>query len=192
MMRKEIQKKNRTLNRGFTIAYIGKGKGKTTAAVGVVVRAVGYGWKTLYFQFCKSTDWPSGERGALRKLGVDVRVRGEGFVGILGDRKPRQVHKAAARRALAEARKLLMSGRYRLVVLDELISCVEEKLLTQRDVTKLLNDRARNQAAKNTHVILTGHRRYPAIERRCDLVTEMRAVRHPYSSGIQAVQGIDF
>ncbi len=191
-MKHKIPTRLRTLNRGLTIAYIGNGKGKTTAAVGAAVRAAGYGWKALFFQFYKSLKWPSGERLALKKLGVEVMVRGEGFVKILGDRKPLSVHKKAAVRALAEAKRLVFSGKYRLVVLDELISCLEQKLLTERAVTMFLDARMNNARARQVHLILTGHRRYPAILKRCGFVTEMKMVKHPYYKGILATKGIDF
>lgn len=191
-MRKIAPKKLHPLGRGLTVLYRGDGKGKTTAAVGVAVRARGYGWKVLFLQFSKSKQWPSGERKALAKLGVDVRVMGLGFVGILDDRKPLGEHRAAARRALAAAKKLLLSGRYKLVVLDEVISSLEQQLLKPSDLVALLKVRTRHPKAKNLHLVLTGHDRYPAIEKLCDLVTEMKMVKHPYYKGFLAVKGIDF
>ncbi len=191
-MAKRVPKKLYPLTRGLTIAYIGNGKGKTTAAVGLATRAAGYGWKVLFFQFYKSEQWPSGERAALKKLGVDVQVRGQGFVGILGDKKPRAVHRAAAARALAEARKLIFSGKYKLVVLDEAISCLEQKLLLASALTKLLDERGHHRKAKHVHIAMTGHDKFPAVLRRCDLVTEMKMVKHPYYRGILAVKGIDY
>lgn len=187
-----MKQQHRAINHGLTIAYVGNGKGKTTAAVGAAVRAAGYGWKVLFFQFYKSLKWPSGERLALHQLGVDVKVRGEGFVKILGDRKPLSVHTKAAVRALAEAKRLVFSGKYRLVVLDELISCLEQKLLPERAVTAFLDARMKDTRARKAHLILTGHRRYPAVLKRCDLVTEMKMVQHPYYKGILATKGIDF
>ncbi|MFH0829165.1 MAG: cob(I)yrinic acid a,c-diamide adenosyltransferase [Candidatus Kerfeldbacteria bacterium] len=180
------------MNRGLTIAYIGNGKGKTSAAIGAAVRAAGYGWKVLYFQFFKSLKWPSGERLALHRLGVDVRVRGEGFVGILGDRKPRSIHRRAAIRALAEAKRLILTGAYQLVVLDEAISCLEQKLLTPAALISVLDARKKSARGRRVHVLMTGHNRYPALLSRCDLVTEMKMVKHPYYKGILAVKGIDF
>lgn len=191
-MRKIVPKKLRPLGRGMTVLYRGDGKGKTTAAVGVAVRARGYGWKVLFLQFSKSKQWPSGERAALTKLGVDVRVLGLGFVGILDDHKPLEEHRAAARRALTVAKKLLVSGHYNLVVLDEAISTLEQKLLKSSDMVKLLKDRAKNAKARKVHLVLTGHDRYPAIEKFCDLITEMKMVKHPYYKGFLAVRGIDF
>src|ERR1051325_4275963 len=102
---------------GFTIVYIGDGKGKTSAAAGLATRAVGTGFKVLYLQFVKG-DWPSGERESLAKLGVEVKLMGRGFVGILGDRKPIEEHVKAALMAKAEAIKDLQSKKYDLAVLD--------------------------------------------------------------------------
>lgn len=179
--------KPRTSKHGLVVYYFGNGKGKTTAAVGVAVRAVGWGWKVLFLQFFKSTQWSSGERKALEKLGVDVKVLGEGFVGILGDRKPKAQHIAAAKRALESARKAFASGRYQLVVLDEIISCVEVGLLTVGEVMSLLR-----RKPKNLHVVLTGHQRYAKLVSLADTVTDMRMVKHPYNKGQIAQRGIDY
>jgi len=191
-MKKRAPKKLHPIDRGLTIAYIGDGKGKTTAAVGLATRAAGYGWKALFFQFYKSETWPSGERQALRKLGVDVVVRGEGFVGILGDRKKRSQHRHAARRALAEAERLVLGGTYQLVVLDEAISCLEQKLLPVSALTDFLDRRAKHPKGKHVHVAMTGHDHFPSVLKRCDLVTEMKMLKHPYYQGIIATKGIDF
>lgn len=191
-MKKVAPKKIQPAGHGLTHAYVGDGKGKTTAAVGVAVRARGYGWPVLFFQFFKSREWPSGERQALEKLGIEVRVRGQGFVGILGDRKPRALHQAAARKALEEARSLIFSGRYQLVVLDEIISCLEQRLFPVSAVTTLLDDRAQHPKARMVHVVMTGHNQYPAVIKRCDVVTEMKMVKHPYYQGIIATKGLDF
>lgn len=182
----------RPLKRGLTIAYIGNGKGKTTAGVGVATRAAGYGWKVLFFQFYKSPDWPSGEREALQKLKVEVEVHGQGFVGILGDRKPLAQHKAAAKKALARAWVQINSGKYKLVVLDEIISCLEQKLFPVSAIVAMLKNRAASPIAKNVHVVMTGHEKFPALLKLCDVVTEMKMVKHPYYKGFIAVKGIDY
>lgn len=172
---------------GLVIYYYGDGKGKTTAATGIAVRAAAYGMRVLYFQFIKGT-WPSGERKTLATIpGITVEAAGEGFVGILGDTKPRRVHITAAKRGLARAKKLLAARRYDVVICDEVVTAIETKLLTVREVTSLL--RARPQAAT---LVITGHRRYPALAKAADLMTEMRMVKHPYYKGILAQRGIDF
>ena len=185
-------KRLRPFPHGITVAYIGDGKGKTTAAVGVATRAIGYGWKTLFFQFYKSPLWPSGERDALRKLGATVEVHGEGFVGILGDRKPLRQHQVAATKALDRAWARISSGAYQLVVLDEVISCLEQKLFPVSALVQFLEKCRRHAKAKNVHLVLTGHQGFPAVLKRCDVVSEMRMVKHPYYKGFIAVKGIDY
>lgn len=176
----------------MTICYIGDGKGKTTASVGAATRARGYGWTVLFFQFFKSPEWPSGERTALQKLGIDVEVHGKGFVGILGDTKPRQVHQEAALKALRRAEKAIVSGKWQLVVLDEIISCIEEKLFTADMVASMLKRVRAQSRGRRVHVILTGHRKYPKIMKLCTTVTEMKMVKHLYYKGYIAHKGIDF
>lgn len=177
----------RTFDRGLIICFIGNGKGKTTAAVGVAVRAAGYKKRVLFFQFFKSPAWPSGEQESLKKLGVKVEVQGKGFVGILGDRKPKAEHRAAAQAALVKAEKYLKSGKFDVIVLDEIISCVEVGLLSVAEVVALLVRKPRSM-----HVVITGHRKYPVILKLCDVVTDMRAVKHPFTKGFLAVKGIDY
>jgi cob(I)alamin adenosyltransferase len=177
----------RPLGHGLTIAYIGNGKGKTTAAVGLAVRAAGYGKRVLFFQFIKSPEWPSGEQEILRKLGMHVEVQGKGFVGILGDRKPETEHRAAAQAALVKAEKYLTSGKFDVIILDEIISCVEVGLLSVAEVVALLV-----RKPKDTHVVITGHKNYPPILKLCDVVTDMREVKHPFTKGFLAVKGIDY
>lgn len=173
--------------RGLTIIYVGKGKGKTSAAIGLAVRAAGWKKRVLFLQFFKSAQWPSGERAALKKLGVDVRVMGEGFVGILGDKKPRAVHKAAAQKALVTAKRLMRSGRYDICIFDEAISCLESSTLAVRDIASLM--KAKPSAVT---ICLTGHNHYPALEKLADTVTEMKMVKHPYYKGILAQRGVDY
>lgn len=174
--------------RGLTIFYCGDGKGKTTAAVGLAVRARGAGLRVAFLQLMKSERWPSHERAMLKKLGMVVQVLGSGFVGILDDRKPLPEHRAAAHAALAKAKSALGSGRYNVVIADEAVSAVEEGLLKVSDVLSLI----RLKPTK-VHLVVTGHTRFPAIVRASDLVTEMRNVKHPYKTlNMLAQRGIDF
>lgn len=177
---------------GVTIYYYGDGKGKTTAGVGVATRAAGYGWRVLFFQFFKSPDWPSGERSALRRLGIEVLTEGKGFVGILGDKKPRSVHRRAAGLALLKAKKKIQSQDFQLVVLDEIVSCVEAGLLSEIQVASFLDQVRKNGKGGSVHLVLTGHKKYRKIEARSDLVTEMKMRKHPYYKGYLAIKGIDF
>lgn len=173
--------------RGLTIIYIGDGKGKTSAAAGLAVRAAGTKFKVLYLQFVKG-DWPSGEREVLASLpNVEVKLMGLGFVGILGDRKPIEDHIKAARNAMAESIKALKSKKYDLVVLDEAISAIESKLLTVDEVYAIMKAKP-----KSVHLCLTGHKRIKKLIEAADLVTEMKMIKHPYYKGILAQRGIDF
>lgn len=172
---------------GLTIIYIGDGKGKTSAAAGLAVRAAGTKFKVLYLQFVKG-DWPSGERDILESLpNVDVKLMGRGFVGILGDRKPIEEHIRAAKLAMEESIKALKSKKYDLVVLDEAISAIESNLLTVDDVAKIIKSKP-----KSVHLCLTGHKRIKKLIDMADLVTEMKMIKHPYYKGILAQRGIDY
>lgn len=174
--------------RGIVLFFCGDGKGKTTAAIGIAIRAHGAGMKAVFIQFMKSTKWQSYERSALIKLGIPVHVLGSGFVGILDDDKPLQWHKAQARKALLFTKKLLRSRKYDVLLADEVVSAVEEGLLKQSDVLALIKAKP-----ANTHLILTGHTAFPAIIKTCDLVTKMTNVKHPYyTEGRTAQRGIDF
>lgn len=174
------------MSKGLTIIYIGDGKGKTSAAAGLAARAVGTGFKVLYLQFIKG-DWPSGERESLAKLGVEVKLMGRGFVGILGDRKPIEEHTKAALEAMEESIKALKSKKYDLVVLDEALSAVESKLLTEKDILNIIQAKP-----EEVHLCLTGHKRFKKIIKAADLVTEMKMIKHPYYQGILAQRGIDY
>jgi cob(I)alamin adenosyltransferase len=176
-----------TSKTGLTIIYIGDGKGKTSAAAGLAVRAAGTGFKVLYLQFVKG-DWPSGERDILDKLpNVDVKVMGRGFVGILGDRKPKEEHVRAAQEALEFCKKSLKSKKYDLVIADEAIAAIESDLITVDDVYKLIKGKP-----KTVHLCLTGHKRIKKLIDAADLVTEMKMIKHPYYQGILAQRGIDY
>ncbi len=174
-------------NPGLTIIYIGDGKGKTSAAAGLAIRAAGTNFRVLYLQFVKG-DWPSGEREILSALpSVTVKLMGRGFVGILGDRKPIAEHIKAAKNAMAESIKALKSKKYDLVILDEAISAIESDLLTVDDVVKIIKSKPRA-----IHLCLTGHKRIKKLIDLADLVTEMKMIKHPYYKGILAQRGIDY
>ena len=178
------------------IIYIGDGKGKTTAAVGLAVRAAGAGKKVLFTQFVKaatakeSGEWPlSFEIAVLKKTkNITVKVLGRGFVGILGDRKAKSVHAAAAKTGLNWLTREIKSGKYDVVIADELISAIEAKLLPVSQILKLV----KLGKPKLDALALTGHDRYAPLIKAADLVTEMKMVKHPYYKGILAQRGIDY
>lgn len=156
------------------IVNTGNGKGKTTSALGVVLRASGYGQKILIVQFIKGS-WHYGEMDALARLdNVELMRVGKGFVGILDDKLPFSEHQAANREGLAEARAKVMTGHYDLVVLDEINNAVYMDLVPLDDVLDLVINRP-----PHTNMILTGRYAHPRLIAIADIVTEMRDVKHP-------------
>lgn len=174
--------------RGLVLVNTGDGKGKTTAALGTVLRAVGYGHRCLIVQFIKGS-WMYGELKSIRRLEPEVEFHrmGKGFVGIVDDNLPREEHEKAAREALTFAKEKLASGAYRLVLLDEIFVAVTLGLFSVSDVLDLLNARP---AA--TTLILTGRGAPTEVIERADTVTEMREIKHAFRKGILAQRGVDF
>ncbi len=174
--------------RGLLIVYTGGGKGKTTAALGMTVRAAGYGHRVLILQFIKGS-WHYGELDGLKRLAPEVELvrGGEGFVGIIDDDKPIETHEAAAQHALALAREKIATDAYDLVILDEINYAVDMGLIAVDDVKRLIAERPRR-----LDLVLTGNSAHPDIIQMADLVTEMREIKHPYQKGLKAKKGIDF
>ncbi len=184
------------MSNGLIIIYIGDGKGKTTAAVGLAVRAAGAGYKVLFTQFVKSGkatesgEWPeSSEISVMRNIpNITVEVLGKGFVGILGDQKTHEEHASAAREGLLGLKKEIESGKYGIVIADELVTALELGLLTETDILEIIEPARKNLAA----LVLTGHEKYNDLINAADLVTEMKMIKHPYYQGIKAKKGIDY
>lgn len=174
-------------NKGLIIVYTGDGKGKTTAALGMAMRTVGWGGKVLIVQFVKL--WKTGEHKTIEKFLPDITIipSGEGFVGIMGDKKPKQTHSASAKKALLFSKKEIMSKKWPLVILDEINGAIEGKLIELKEVLSLLASKP-----EEVSVVLTGREAKPEIIQKADLVTEMKKVKHPYDSGVLAKKGVDF
>lgn len=178
--------------RGLVLVYTGNGKGKTSAAFGNVFRALGHGWKVLVIQFFKG-DWPIvfGElESAKLHENLEILQLGEGFVGIMGDKKPRREHEEAAQKAILIAKEKIFSGLYDLVVLDE-INCalgyLEVHLVDLKNVLEIIKEKP-----EKTNLILTGRGAPQEIMDLADLVTEMKEIKHPFQKGIGAQKGIDY
>lgn len=173
---------------GLVLVHTGNGKGKTTAALGTVLRAVGYGHRVLIVQFIKGS-WTYGEMKSIRRLEPEVEFHrmGKGFVGILDDNLPREEHEKAAREALAFAKDKLASGDYQLVLLDEIFIAIGLKLITVEDVLGVLDARP-----QQCNLILTGRGAPQEIIDRADTVTEMKEIKHAYQRGILAQKGVDY
>ncbi|MEO0400690.1 MAG: cob(I)yrinic acid a,c-diamide adenosyltransferase [Pseudomonadota bacterium] len=170
--------------RGLVLVHTGDGKGKSSSAFGVIVRAVGWGQKAGVVQFIKG-QWITGERQFFDKLdAVDWFTMGEGFTWDTQDRT-RDVEAAEA--AFSKAREMMASGDYDLVVLDEINIALRYDYLSVEAVLEGLKERA-----KRTSVVLTGRDAKPELCDYADLVSEMREVKHPFKAGIKAQRGVDF
>ena len=167
------------------IVFTGNGKGKTTAALGQMVRTVGRGKKALMIQFIKGP-WKSGEDGT-KLPGFELMKMGKGFVGILGDKLPRATHAQAAQNALKKFSKELALKKWDLLVLDEVNVAVGLKLLKATDVLKAVK-----KAPIETFVIMTGRNAPPSFLKAAHLATEMREIKHPFNKGELAKVALDF
>jgi cob(I)alamin adenosyltransferase len=174
--------------RGLIIVYTGDGKGKTTAALGMALRAIGRGWNVLMVQFMKGT-WRYGELDAAKQLAPQFEIvpMGKGFYKILDDHYTEEQHRQAALAALEFAREKMLSGAYDLLILDEANNALSTGLLPLEAVLQFLDAKP-----SDFHIVLTGRGAPQALIDRADLVTEMREVKHPYQKGILAQKGIDF
>ena len=174
--------------KGLIIVNTGPGKGKTTAALGTAFRAVGQGLRVLMVQFLKGS-WHYGELDAAKMLG-DERIKilpmGRGFVKV-GAEKPDPEDVRLVQEAWDFARENLGSGKYDLVILDEINYAISYKMLDPEIVVEALKGKP-----EMVHVILTGRNAHPSIVACADLVTEMREVKHPFQSGISAQRGIEY
>jgi cob(I)alamin adenosyltransferase len=174
---------------GLTIIYTGDGKGKTTAAVGLVVRAAGNQMRVFFLQFIKG-QWKSGERTILRGLsGVDLEVTGRGFTidGLRDPRIPMDDHAAAAAVGWSRAVEVIRAGEYDLVVLDEILGAITAQLVPLQEVLELIGDKP-----GHVHLVLTGRNAPTELVERADLVSEVRPIKHPFERGIKAQRGIEF
>jgi cob(I)alamin adenosyltransferase len=175
-------------DKGLVVVYTGDGKGKTTAAMGLALRAAGYGKRVLVIQFVKT--WFTGEKGGFEHVpNVEFIQAGKGFFKILGDQLPADEHVEAAQEALELAQAKIAGGDYDVVVLDEIIGTVTGGLLPVEAMLELVDGKP-----EQLDLVLTGHHaeQLPALLERADLVTEMRKVKHPYDSGFIAKKAIDY
>ncbi|WP_456444617.1 cob(I)yrinic acid a,c-diamide adenosyltransferase [Oceanithermus sp.] len=169
--------------RGLVLVYTGDGKGKTTAALGLVLRALGRGFRPRIFQFMKHERAAFGEHRALEKLGVPIEGLGDGFSWRSRDlEKSAELARAGWRRA-AEA---VASGDWDLVVLDEIMYPLAFGWIDLDEVLEVLRERP-----QNVHVVLTGRGAPEALVEYADTVTEMKKVKHAYDAGIPAQKGME-
>lgn len=168
--------------KGQVHLYTGNGKGKTTAAIGLAVRAIGADLKVFFSQFIKNGEYS--EIKALKKIdNIDIRQYGEeAFI----NGKPDEADKASARKGLEEIKEAINSGEYQVVIIDEVAIAIFFELIDEEDLFEVINNRP-----ENVEVILTGRMAKDSLIDKADLVTEMKEVKHYYQQGIMARTGIE-
>ncbi len=171
--------------RGLLLVFTGNGKGKTTAAVGLSVRAAGHRFRVCFIQFIKG-GWKTGEMVGLSRCSdlIEFRAMGRGFTFKSDDIEK---DKEMARNAWDAAKEAIRSGEYRMVVLDELTYPINYGMIDLDDLLETLRNRN-----SELHVVITGRNCPGEILEIADLVTEMKDIKHPYRHGIKAQKGIEF
>lgn len=172
--------------KGLTVIFTGDGKGKTSAALGVVMRALGYGFKCKVIQFIKG-GMDSGELNLDKEFSGNFEIvqAGLGFTWLKNHTMDE--HETAAQQGLEMAEDDLASNAYQVLVLDEILYALKKKLVSLAQLEKLIR-----QKPERTHLILTGRDAPPELIDKADMVTSMSAVKHPMKKGIPAQKGLDF
>ena len=176
------------IRRGLIIVNTGPGKGKTTAAMGTALRAVGQGMRVLMLQFIKGS-WHYGELDAVQVFGDKfiMKQMGRGFVKVGAAEKPDPEDVRMVEEAWSEAEQAIQSGQWDLVVLDEINYAITYGMLDPAKVVEALKKKP-----DMVHVILTGRNAHPSIVDLADTVTEMRDIKHAYEKGVLAQRGIEY
>ena len=172
---------------GLLVVHTGNGKGKTTCALGLMMRAAGRGLKCCMIQFMKSRNDRYGEHESAEKLGIEVHTMGDGFTW---DTKNPEQDIKTARTAWNLCVEKLRSGDYDMIVLDELVYVLSYRMLPVAEVLAELKAVRESQPA--LHIVVTGRDAPAELIEAADLVTEMREIKHPFNVGIRAQQGIEF
>ena len=173
--------------KGLLIVNTGTGKGKTSAALGMVFRHIGHGMPVAVVQFTKSPDWDTGEARLLKTFPdlVTLHIMGEGFTWETQDRE-RDI--AAAKAGWERAKELIRDDRHRMVLLDELNIVLRYDYLDLQEVLQFLRD----EKPDDKHVVITGRNAKPELIEMADLVTEMTLVKHPFRAGVKGQKGVEF
>lgn len=173
---------------GLIVVITGHGKGKTTSALGIVLRAVGHDMKVCVIEFMKG-DMYSGEINGIRRLAqnVELHLTGKGFCGIKGDSYTHKEHRDNAQKALKLAKEKMFSENYDILILDEINNALKLKLVDLPQVLDLIDHKP-----PLMHLILTGRHAHPEVIKRAHTVTEMKELKHAYRQGIEPQKGIDY
>jgi len=173
--------------RGLLMVHTGNGKGKTTCALGLMMRAAGRGFNCCMIQFMKSRNDRYGEHESAAKLGIEDHTMGDGFTW---DTKNPEQDRATSRKTWELCVEKLRSGDYDLLVFDELVYVLSYDLLPLAEVLAELQSIRASQPA--LHIVVTGRYAPPELIAAADLVTEMKEIKHPFNAGVRAQQGIEF
>lgn len=173
---------------GLVVVITGKGKGKTTSALGMALRAVGHGMKVCMIHFIKGNLY-SGEMEGIKRLYPDVEahVTGKGFCGIRGDSHSFREHREAAQSGIKLAREKMGSGRFDILILDEINNALKLELIDLDQVIDLIDKKP-----PLMHLILTGRDAHPEVIKRADTVSEILDIKHPYHEGVEPQPGVDY
>ena len=173
---------------GLIIVITGQGKGKTTSALGIALRAVGYGMKVCIIEFIKG-DMYSGEIDGIKRLApnVELHLTGKGFCGMEGNPYPYKEHRANAQDALKLAKEKMLSKKFDILILDEINNALQLKLVDLSQVLELIENKPQLM-----HLILTGRDAHPEVIKRAHTVTEMKEIKHAFRQGIEPQKGIDY
>ena len=173
--------------RGLLMVHTGNGKGKTTSALGLMMRATGRGLKCCMIQFMKSRNDRYGEHQAAEKLGIEVHTMGDGFTW---DTKNPEQDRTTSRKTWELCVEKLRSGDYDMLVFDELVYVLSYDMLPLAEVLEEIQSVRAAQPA--LHIVVTGRDAPAELIAAADLVTEMKEIKHPFNAGIRAQQGIEF
>lgn len=173
---------------GLVVVITGYGKGKTTSALGIVLRSVGHGLRVCIVQFMKG-DMFAGEIQALKLLApqVEHHLTGKGFCGIQGNPYPYTEHRANAQDAIALAKEKMLSGQFDVLICDEINNSLKLKLVDLDQVLDLIDNKP-----PAMHLVLTGRDAHPEVIKRSQTVSEVAEIKHAYREGIEPQKGIDY
>lgn len=173
---------------GLVVVITGHGKGKTTSALGMALRAVGHGMRVCIIHFMKG-DMYSGEIDGVKRLApnVELHLTGKGFCGLYGNPYPYEEHRANAQEAIRLAKEKLFSGNFDILILDEINNALKLRLVDLPQMLELIENKP-----PLMHLILTGRDAHPEVIERAHTVSEVREIKHAYRQGIEPQKGIDY
>lgn len=188
MAEPELQRLEPKEKVGLVVVITGYGKGKTTSALGITLRAAGHGMRVCLVQFMKG-DMYAGEYDGLKRLApyVEHYLTGKGFCGIQGNPYPHREHRANAQEAIQIAKEKMLSGQFDIIICDEINNALHLKLVDLPQVLDLIDAKP-----PGIHLVLTGRDAHPEVIDRAHTVSEVNEIKHAYRQGIEPQKGIDY